>query len=220
MRSSRPVGGRGSARADQMRRLDGRLARQRPGDVEARRRERRGELRQGQLEARPAALEVADEVVRGAEALLAHGVADRVRRGALDLQRVGEEDQRLVERAAAQRLPACAFEIGDGLVGVVGARPVMGQQRVVRGQLVLGVGALAPFGHRAVQLAALALGQQVVGDLARDLVAEEIGQLGILRLAHRQVEPGEGLRDAPAPPCAPARRQRGGHTCATGTSGR
>ena len=74
--------------------------------------------------------------MRGPDALQAQRVADRVRVGALDLGGGVEEEQRLAEGAPAQRLPARALEVGHGLVGIVRTRPVVREEREVRGLLL------------------------------------------------------------------------------------
>jgi len=100
----------------------------------------------------------------------------------------------LAEGAAAQRRAPGPLEVQDRLGRVLGLGPVVGEQRVVGLELLGGVAALIPLGDRPVQRPALGFGQQAVGDVAHDLVAEGVGALPVGLIGNDQVEGRQRLQ--------------------------
>ena len=98
---------------------------------------------------------------------------------------------RLAHGALLHRVVTGALEVVDRAGRVLGAAPVVGEQREVA--RVLPVVALVPLGDRAVQQAALGERQQLVGGLLQHDVLEAVGQLRLGSLADEQAAADQQL---------------------------
>jgi hypothetical protein len=107
---------------------------------------------------------------------------------------LGEDVDGLLVGADAEGLLAGQLQVGERLDRFLGPAPVVGQERVQRGK-VLGLGPLVPLCDVAVQPSALGVQQQTVGHLLGHHVLEQVRQVRLGGVQHREVLTGQVIQE-------------------------